>query len=158
MMGVSGSGKSAVGQALADRLGWPMLEGDDFHPPANVEKMRRGEALDDEDRRPWLDAMVAAMRGHGDAVVTCSALKRKYRERLREAGDVRFVFLDAGPVQLAQRLADRKGHFFSPALLDSQLATLERPDNDEALILKTNAHSEVLAEHIVRALDLTSSR
>lgn len=155
LMGVSGSGKSAVGRPLAQRLGWPLLEGDDFHPAANVQKMRRAEPLTDADRGPWLDALVAAMNEHEDAVVTCSALKGGYRDRLRGArGEVQFVHLIAAPGMLAARLDGRKGHFFNPQLLDSQLAALEPPRRDEALVVNTDAPPEVLALRIVDALGL----
>lgn len=132
VMGVSGSGKTTVGKLLARRLGWRFYEGDDFHPQANVDKMSRGVPLDDGDRRPWLDnlhRLIERTVAAGDnAILACSALKRSYRERL--AGglpDVRFVFLQAGPELLRQRLESRRDHFMKADLLDSQLATLEEP-------------------------------
>ncbi len=141
VMGVSGSGKTTIGVNLAQRLGWPFLEGDDLHPPANVAKMHGGTPLTDADRWPWLDAIRAwidarlagdehADGGHG--VVACSALRRAYRERLGVGRNgVAVVFLHADRALLADRLVRRKGHFMPPALLDSQLATLEPPAPEE---------------------------
>ena len=127
VMGVSGAGKTTIGQALAAALGWPFVEADDLHPPANVAKMARGEPLDDADRAPWLEAVAARMRALDDGVVACSALRERYRDVLRVRPDVRFVLLDVPPALLQQRLAARRGHFMPPSLLPSQLATLERP-------------------------------
>ncbi len=126
-MGVAGAGKSTVGEALARALGWPFVEGDALHPPANVAKMRRGEPLDDADRAPWLRAIADEIRARPDAVVACSALREAYRAALRVRPDVRFVFLDVPRALLDERLAKRRGHFMPPTLLASQLATLERP-------------------------------
>ena len=141
-MGVSASGKSALGQALAERLGWPFEEGDTLHPAANIAKMKAGQPLDDADRAPWLDAVAAWISGRqvegGTGVISCSALKRAYRDRLRQAGGptLRFVLPDVPPDVLRRRIAARTGHFMPPSLLDSQLATLERPGPDEnALVL-----------------------
>jgi gluconokinase len=142
--GVSGSGKTTVGQALAARLGWEFTDGDDLHPPANVGKMRAGIPLTDEDRRPWLDA-VGAVLARGARVVACSALRRAYRDRLRAAApDAAFVMLDAPREVLAERMAERRGHFMPVALLDSQVATLERPTADED-VLSVDATAEVPA-------------
>jgi gluconokinase len=132
LMGVTGSGKTTVGRLLTEQLGWTLVEGDDFHPPENVAKMRRGEPLTDADRMPWLralrariDALAAAGRS---AVVTCSALRQAYRDTLaRGRPEVRFVWLTAAPELLRDRLAHRTGHFMPPALLESQLETLEAP-------------------------------
>jgi carbohydrate kinase (thermoresistant glucokinase family) len=136
-MGVSGSGKSSVADALAARLGWDLAEGDDLHSPANVAKMAAGRPLTDDDRTPWLarvadwiDAELAA--GHG-AVVTCSALRRSYRDVLRRPA-VLFVHLDGPRDLLAARLGARQGHFMPVALLDSQLATLEPPGPHERAV------------------------
>jgi gluconokinase len=134
VMGVSGSGKSTVGRELADRLGVPFAEGDDFHPPANVAKMASGQPLTDADRWPWLRALAAWVAEHSDSggVVTCSALKRSYRDLLRSAADnVWFLHLAGDREVIAARLAVRGGHFMPPALLDSQFATLEPLDADE---------------------------
>jgi gluconokinase len=154
LMGVSGSGKTTVGQLLAGRLGWAFLDADDFHSPANVEKMRRGDALTDSDRGPWLDSLAAALRRHlggGESVVlACSALKSAYRDALHIDDRVRFAFLDADAPLLQQRLAGRAGHYFNPALLQSQLATLE-PSQD-ALVLDASRPPEEIAVEIERAL------
>lgn len=134
VMGVSGSGKTTVGTRLADILGVEYADGDDFHPPANVAKMAAGTPLDDADRAPWLDALAAWMAGRSGkgAVVTCSALKRIYRDRLRvSAPHAFFLHLDVPRQELERRMAGRGGHFMPPSLLDSQLATLERLAADE---------------------------
>lgn len=133
VMGVSGAGKTTIGEALAIALGWPFVEGDDFHPQANVDKMARGEPLDDDDRAPWLAALAAKMRTLADGVVACSALREKYRDVLRVRDDVRFVLLDVSRVELERRLQSRRGHFMPASLLDSQLATLEHPS--DALVI-----------------------
>jgi carbohydrate kinase (thermoresistant glucokinase family) len=131
VMGVSGSGKTTVGAALADALGLPFVDGDALHPAANVAKMAAGIPLDDADRAPWLDA-VGAVLAAGPVVVACSALRRVYRDRLRAAAPgLLLVFLDGSREVLAARMAARPGHFMPASLLDSQLATLERPDLDE---------------------------
>ena len=138
-MGVSGSGKSTLGALLARRLDCPFLEGDDFHDARAVAKMSAGQPLDDDDRWPWLDrlglAIGEAVASRGRAVAACSALKRGYRERLRRAiaAPTRFVLLDAGHDELLRRLTHRSGHYMPASLLDSQLATLERPGADEAV-------------------------
>lgn len=133
VMGVSGSGKSTVGAALAQRLRVPFGDADDFHPPENIEKMSAGEALDDDDRRPWLHAIGEWLAGHeGGGVVTCSALKRSYRDLLREhTAEVLFVHLHGTREVIARRQASRPGHFMPASLLDSQFATLEPLDDDE---------------------------
>ncbi len=156
VMGVSGCGKSTVGAALAQRLGVGFIEGDALHPPANVHKMAAGTPLTDDDRRGWLDAIAQALRaaeGQG-AVVACSALKRRYRDRLREAAPgLRLVHLAGAEPLLAQRLARRSGHYMPASLLPSQLATLEPPALDEhALILDITEPPEALAERAARQL------
>jgi gluconokinase len=138
VMGVSGSGKTTVGSLLAERLGWTYAEGDAFHPPANVEKMRAGRPLTDADRLPWLDAIGAWIdrtTAQGKpAVVTCSALKRSYRDRLRaDRPRLTVLYLDAAPDTVRERLADRRGHFFPPKLLESQLRDLEPPAPEEGV-------------------------
>ncbi|MFJ5999058.1 gluconokinase [Streptomyces sp. NPDC092370] len=135
VMGVSGSGKTTVGRSLARRLGVPYAEGDDFHPPRNVAKMRAGHPLDDEDRRPWLEEIARWLAGHADSggVVTCSALKRRYRDRLVSAAPrTFFLHLDGSPELIAGRITARKGHFMAPELLRSQFADLEPMGEDEA--------------------------
>ncbi len=137
LMGVSGSGKTVVGEALAARLGLPLLEGDRFHPEANVAKMSSGTPLTDDDRWPWLDAIGDAIRtAPGGVIVACSSLRRVYRDRLRERAGrpIVFIFLDGSKETIAARLDARKGHFMPPSLLQSQFATLERPPPDEGVI------------------------
>ncbi|MEJ0061105.1 MAG: gluconokinase [Terricaulis sp.] len=137
VMGVAGSGKSTLGAALADALALPFLEGDAFHPAANVAKMAAGTALTDEDRWPWLDALAAALgTAEGGAVMTCSALRVIYRERLRrEAGHpLSFVWLKLDRETLLKRMSARVGHYMPASLLDSQLATLEAPVAGEHVI------------------------
>jgi carbohydrate kinase (thermoresistant glucokinase family) len=137
VMGVSGSGKSTVARLLAQRLGWELQEGDDLHPAANVAKMAAGHPLTDEDRWPWLDKVAGWIRAHTSSgtpgVITCSALRRSYRDRLRGDGVV-FLHLAGTREAIAGRMAARTGHFMPPALLDSQLATLEDPGPDENVI------------------------
>ena len=152
LMGVAGSGKTTVAGLLADRLGCVRAEADDFHPAANVAKMASGIPLDDDDRRPWLAAIGVWIgqqeRAGRTAVVTCSALKRAYRDVLRAASPhVVFVHLTGTPELLAARMAGRKGHFMPPALLDSQLATLEPLAPDElGIALDVRQPPEVVAE------------
>lgn len=132
-MGVSGSGKSTIGSALAARLDVPFVDGDDLHPAANVDRMRAGEPLSDEDRRPWLDAVGAWLAAHPEGGVTaCSALRRSYRDRLRaHAPSAWFVHLDGDPALVAGRQAARRGHFMPASLQASQQATLEPLEPDE---------------------------
>jgi len=132
-MGVSGSGKSTVGTALAARLGVPFEDGDDLHPRANVEKMRAGTPLTDDDRWPWLDRIGEWLAGQPDGgVVVCSALKRAYRDRLRQhVPDVDFLHLAGSMETIAERQRNRPGHFMPPSLLPSQFATLEPLEPDE---------------------------
>ena len=134
VMGVSGSGKSTVGAALAQRLGVPFADADDFHPPANIAKMTAGVALDDDDRHPWLDAIGRwlADRCDGGGVMSCSALKRKYRDQLRSrCAQTEFVHLSGSPEVIAARQASRPGHFMPASLMASQFATLELLQPDE---------------------------
>lgn len=139
-MGVSGSGKSTIGKQIAAHFDLPFVEGDDFHPPANVAKMAAGQPLNDEDRQPWLEALGAVLakaespnlptsEGNKGAVLACSALKQTYRDVLQKRlhNDLRIVWLDGSREVLLSRLRSRKDHFFPPHLLDSQLATLEPP-------------------------------
>jgi len=150
VMGVSGAGKTTIGQALATALGWPFVEGDDFHPQANVDKMARGEPLDDDDRAPWLAALAAKMRTLDDGVVACSALRQSYRDVLRVRDDVRFVLLDVPRAELERRLQLRRGHFMPSSLLDSQLATLEHPS--DALVVDGNQPPDAQVAAIRAAL------
>jgi carbohydrate kinase (thermoresistant glucokinase family) len=155
-MGVSGSGKSTIARALADRLGWDFAEGDSLHPAANVAKMAAGTPLTDDDRWPWLDriaAWIADERTAGrSGVITCSALRRRYRDVLRGAG-VRFVYLRGSRALLAERMERRVGHFMPTSLLDSQLETLEEPSPDEdALSVDVGGTPEQAVEEIVTRL------
>ena len=131
VMGVSGSGKTVVGQALASDLGWPFFDADDFHPKENVAKMAAGTPLTDADRWPWLDRLAAEMKAieerGANAVLACSALRQAYRDRISRAGNVRYVHLAGDHDTIAARLAARKHHYMPPTLLASQLATLEAP-------------------------------
>ena len=157
VMGVSGSGKSTVGSAIAQALDCPFLEGDAFHPAANVAKMASGIPLDDEDRWPWLDALGAALgraaHEQGQAVAACSALKRAYRDRLRAAagGPILLICLGGERAILRERMQARIDHYMPASLLDSQLATLEPPAAEEgALMLDLDASPELL---VSRALE-----
>ncbi|GAA4554428.1 gluconokinase [Amycolatopsis samaneae] len=133
VMGVSGSGKTTVGTALAEALGVDYAEADSFHPRANIDKMTSGVPLTDEDRAPWLEAIAAWIREHQETggVVTSSALKRRYRDVLRTGGEVWFLHLDGDRATLAERMKTRRGHFMPVSLLDSQLADLEALEPDE---------------------------
>lgn len=137
IMGVSGCGKSSVGAALGNRLGIPYRDGDDLHPAANVEKMRAGIPLTDTDRWPWLDQVAQVLKDDAPVIVGCSALRRAYRDRIRQGagGPVRFVHLAGSRDLIATRMAARTGHYMPATLLDSQFATLEAPGPEEALTL-----------------------
>jgi gluconokinase len=157
IMGVSGAGKSTVGKLIADRLGLPFRDADAFHPPENIAKMSSGQPLADADRWPWLDAIGAYLARHraAGAVVTCSALKRAYRDRLREAAPgLRFLHLQGEQTLIAARQAAREGHFMPPSLVASQFATLEPPAPEERVIaLDVAASPETLAELATAALE-----
>ncbi|MGI8760460.1 MAG: gluconokinase [Jatrophihabitantaceae bacterium] len=160
IMGVSGSGKSTVAGLLAGRLGWDLAEGDDMHPPANVAKMASGRPLDDADRWPWLDKIAAWIGEHVRAgrpgIITCSALKRSYRDVLRGDGVV-FVELVGTHDQIAARLVARHGHFMPAGMLDSQIERLEEPTAEEAAIrIDVTASPQEEAEQIINRLDLTA--
>jgi len=154
-MGVSGSGKTAVGTRLAEKLLYEFLDADNFHPPANIEKMKHGIPLTDEDRIPWLQNLhreIASRLSQGkSAILACSALKESYREMLREGvSQIRFVYLHVDKETLAQRLQQRKGHFFPKELLDSQLATLEVPH--DALVVEENRPLDEVVDAIAKAI------
>ncbi len=158
LMGVSGCGKSTVAGVLAGRLGWDLAEGDDMHPRANVDKMAAGHPLEDADRWPWLARVAAWIAEHTAAgrpgIVTCSALKRSYRDVLRGDGVV-FVYLAGTRQQIADRLAVRHGHFMPATLLDSQFADLEPPGADESSItVDIGGAPDGEAAEIVRRLHL----
>ena len=133
-MGVSGVGKTTVGQAVAERLGWSLFDADHFHSPSNIDKMRRGIALNDDDRAKWLEALRARIRRCLDnkepAIITCSALKKKYRDILRNGNEgTIFVYLQAERNIVWKRISARRGHYFGENLLDSQYAALEEPEH-----------------------------
>lgn len=150
-MGVTGCGKTTVGKQLAQECGWEFLDADDFHPQENVAKMQRGEALTDTDRWPWLDRLYQLLRKRASEdkslVLACSALKQIYRERLaRDCKALRFVLLEGDQALIRARLAQRRGHYMNPALLDSQFAILERPQ--DALVLDVADEPVALARRI----------
>jgi gluconokinase len=152
MMGVCGAGKSTTGKALADSLGWPFFDGDDFHPEANVARMAAGQPLTDADRWPWIERIAEAMRGildqGGNAVFACSALKTAHRQRMQRAGDVRIVFLNGDAETIGPRLAARTQHFMPASLLPSQFAALEVPG--DALVVDIR---ETIATQVARIRD-----
>lgn len=158
LMGVSGSGKTTIAQGVADREGWRLVEGDDFHPPENVAKMKAGTPLTDEDRWPWLRALaheIDAIRQRGEsAVVTCSALKQAYRHILIDGRpDVLLVYLKGSHDLIARRMAARKGHFMPPSLLDSQFATLEEPSAEEhPIVVSIDATPGEIVDDVVKKL------
>ena len=151
LMGVSGSGKTTIGELVAKRLGWRFIEGDEYHPRENVAKMAAGIPLEDDDRWPWLDALNQRLRGERDVVVTCSALKESYRRRLlKGVADARIVYLHAPKAVLAERVAKRKHKYMPASLLDSQLATLEPPSG--AIDIDVSGDPEDSVDAIVKAL------
>jgi gluconokinase len=162
VMGVSGSGKTTVASKLAGRLHWTFEDGDRFHPNSNVEKMRAGHPLTDDDRWPWLNAIADEIervcKAGEHAVIACSALKRAYRNvLLRGRDDVRFVFLNGTQQLIAQRLSLRKDHFMPPGLLDSQFRTLEPPGLDENPIdVSIDAPVDAIVDDIVSKLQATT--
>jgi len=157
LMGVCGSGKTKVGRALAESLGWPFYDADDYHPPANVAKMAAGVPLTDDDRWPWLDRIVEELAyagaDDGNAVLACSALRQIYRDRIARAGNVRFVFLKGDRATIAARLATRSHKYMPASLLPSQLATLEEPV--DALVVDIRADIQVKIATIREGLGLS---
>lgn len=160
VMGVASSGKTSLGERLAKRLGWPFRDADSFHPPDNVAKMAGGTPLTDDDRKPWLAAIAAwiddlrAKGAHG--IVTCSALKRAYREVIvGERPDVALVYLKGSRELIGRRMAARQHHFMPPALLNSQFATLEEPGPDERpLIVSVEDSKDVIEQEVLDQLGL----
>ena len=157
LMGVSGAGKTTVGQLLASQLGWDFADADDYHPAANVEKMRTGIPLTDADRAPWLKTLRALIAGWIAAgkneVLACSALKHAYRETLQVAPEVQIVYLKGTPQLLHQRLHSRHGHFMTEQMLESQLATLEEPEH--ALVVNVDRSPAEIVTAIQVRLGLT---
>jgi len=163
-MGVSGSGKTTIGELLARRLGWAMMEGDRLHPPANVEKMRQGIPLNDADREPWLDRIGEELRAWAAAgrsgILTCSALKRAYRTRILSARpDVRFVYLKGSPDLIGRRVNARHHEYMPASLLKSQFETLEEPAPGEPVItVDVGETPDLEVQAIIDALGLSGAR
>ena len=165
VMGVSGSGKTTVAELIAKRLGWPFMEGDRLHPKANVDKMRQGVPLTDEDRAPWLDRIGEELKRWAaegrSGVMTCSALKRAYRDRICAARtDVRFVYLKGSPALIEARVAARHHEYMPASLLKSQFDTLEEPAPDEPGVITVDASAspETEAAAAIAALHLTGGK
>ena len=159
--GVSGAGKTTVGKLLAGELGWRFIEADDFHPVANIQKLRVGHPLTDEDRWPWLDGLrkqIEQLLAAGDnAVLACSALKRAYRDRLRVSGEVKFVFLRGDYALVEKQLRGRRGHFMNPELLRSQFDDVQEPRADErALTVGLGRTPQEIVEEIEVKLHLAN--
>lgn len=160
ILGVSGTGKTTVGQAVSSQIGKPFIEGDEFHPSENVKKMSSGIPLNDDDRFPWLAAIAQSAREtaatHGGVVVACSGLKKAYRDILRQQAseEVIMVLLEGEPALLRQRHEGRKGHFMPPSMLDSQLDTLEVPTSDE-LVLSVHVDASIsdIAHQVIEFLN-----
>lgn len=160
VMGVASSGKTSLGERLAKRLGWPFRDADSFHPPENVAKMAGGTPLNDEDRKPWLAAIAAwidDLRAKGEhGIVTCSALKRAYRQVIvGDRPDVALVYLKGSRELIGRRMAARQHHFMPPALLDSQFAALEEPGEDEhPLVVSVEDSKDVIEQEVIDRLAL----
>lgn len=151
-MGVSGSGKSLIGKKLSKSTDLPFYDADDFHPQANIEKMKKGTPLNDDDRRPWLESLADHMKdwdSNGGAILGCSALKKSYRDLLRNRSKVpvRTIYLKGSKSLIAQRLKQRKGHFFDSSLLDSQFEALEEPQR--ALTIEINQEPDEIVGQIL---------
>ena len=162
IFGVSGAGKTTVGKLLARELGWSFIEADDFHPVANIEKMRSGHALTDKDRWPWLEQLrqqiERSLSTGENAVLACSALKRAYRDRLRVSDEIKFVFLRGDYALVEKQLRSRHGHFMNAALLQSQFDDLEEPQPDEnVLTIELGRTPEEIVERVKAKLNLTGT-
>lgn len=153
VMGVSGSGKTTIGTGLALALGWSYIEGDQFHPKANVEKMARGISLNDEDRSAWLDELRSeiekCLEEQRPAVLACSALKNSYRERLRVDERVQFVFLNIPYETARERMSKREGHFMPVSLLDSQFETLQQPDSSNSINVDAQQSPDQIVKEVI---------
>jgi gluconokinase len=163
IFGVSGAGKTTVGKLLAREFGWRFIEADDFHPPGNIEKMRSGNPLTDNDRWPWLERLrqqiEQLLSARENAVLACSALKRTYRDRLRVSGEVKFVLLRGDYALVEKQLCSRHGHFMNPELLRSQFADLEEPKPDEDVAtIELRRKPQELVEDIKAKLHLAGKR
>ena len=161
LMGVSGCGKTTVGQILAERTGWHLYDADEFHSAASIEKMRRGIALEDADRWPWLDrmnAMLVLKQAQGEnALLACSALKQKYRDRLAKGSvQLRWVYLKGDFDLIRRRLDARKNHYMKAGLLESQYAALEEPD--DAIVAHIDSEPDAIADFVMSQLQLASTR
>lgn len=160
VMGVASSGKTSLGERLAERLDWPFRDADSFHPPENVAKMAGGTPLNDDDRKPWLAAIatwIDDLRGSGKhGIVTCSALKRRYRDVIiGDRADVALVYLKGSRELIGQRMAQRQHHFMPTALLDSQFAALEEPGRDEEpLVVPVERSKDAIVYEVLTALRL----
>ena len=157
IMGVEGTGKTTIGKMLAEKLGWKFYDADDYHPVANIEKMRNGIPLDDEERRPWLNEIRnlinSSLNGNEPSIIACSALKNSYREFLKQNKEqIIFVYLKGDKNTISKRLASRKGHFAGTQLLESQLRTLEEPEG--VITADISKRPEVIADSIIEKLEL----
>jgi gluconokinase len=157
IFGVAGAGKTTIGEGLARELDWKFCDTDDFHPVANVEKMRSGVPLSDKDRQPWLERLrqliKKSLMANENLVLACSALKKKYRDRLKVSDEVKFVLLRGDREQIAKQLAQRRGHFMNPDLLESQFADLEEPlASENAIVVELGQKPGELIEKIKTSL------
>jgi gluconokinase len=160
IMGVEGSGKTTIGKMLAEKLGWKFYDADDYHPNGNIEKMRSGVPLNDDDRWPWLKEVRklinSSMNLNEPSIIACSALKRSYREYLKQQKEkITFVYLKGDKNTISKRLASRKGHFAGTLLLESQLKTLEEPEG--VITADIAKQPDVIADYIIEKLELLKS-
>jgi gluconokinase len=150
-MGVAGCGKTTMGRALAEEKDYPFFDADDFHPPENVEKMSRGEPLNDSDRQGWLTTLARLIHEHDDLVLACSALKRSYRSTLQGSHEVTFIYLAIGPDVARARLKARADHYMPASLIDSQFATLEEPSDDDAVHIDAEDSPDAVRRAVLAA-------
>lgn len=154
LMGVTGSGKTTIGEMLAEKLSWTFLDADHYHPSENVEKMRQGIPLNEDDRKPWLhtlsELISTSVKESKPVILACSALKKSYRDILRQGSiEIMFVYLQGDEELIGERLAERKGHYMNPALLPSQFEALEAPSIDEAIHVDISPDPEVIVADIL---------